>query len=230
VTKNKKVVVYGNGDHAGVAKVFLTDDTDLDVVAFTAYDRYCTDEKFHNLEVIPFEDLEEKYPPDECRLFIAIGFGQINKVRAEIYDAAKRKGYELVSYISSKATRWSGVAVGEGAFIMDGVTIHPYASVGNNVCISSHCVVGHDVTIGDHCFLAPNVVLLGRVSIGPYCFIGASATIRDGVTIGGECVVGTGAVILEDTSERSVYLTPQAQASAVKSDQLSPFFGARRRS
>jgi sugar O-acyltransferase (sialic acid O-acetyltransferase NeuD family) len=179
--------------------------------------------------LVPFETVQDAFPPEEFSLFIAIGFGEVNRVRAGIYHSAKTKGYELVSYVSSRTTRWKNTLIGESAFVMDSTIIHPFATIGNNVCLSSNCIIGHDVQIGDHCFLAPNVVLLGRVSIGPYCFIGANVTIRDGVAVAPECVIGAGATILEDTREKSVYMQPETQTSSVTSDRLSPFFGARRR-
>jgi len=39
-------------------------------------------------------------------MFLSISFVGINKLRAEKYDQAKAKGYQLINYVSSKATTW----------------------------------------------------------------------------------------------------------------------------
>jgi hypothetical protein len=46
----------------------------------------------------PFETLEETNPPERFAMYVAIGFSQVNKARAEVYEQCKRRGYELISY------------------------------------------------------------------------------------------------------------------------------------
>ena len=36
-------------------------------------------------------------------MFVAVSYSAVNKVRADKYAEAKQKGYELISYVNSKA-------------------------------------------------------------------------------------------------------------------------------
>ena len=130
----------------------------------------------------------------------------MNAIRAGKYNEAKNKGYELISYISSKATHWGDTEIGDNCFIFENQVIQPFVKIGNDVILWSGNHFGHNVVIGDHCFIASHVVVSGGVSIGAYSFIGVNATIRDDVTIGRECIIGAGALILNNTRDKEVYI------------------------
>jgi sugar O-acyltransferase (sialic acid O-acetyltransferase NeuD family) len=218
----KKVVVFGTGGQARCASVGLIKDSPYEIVAFTAHEAYLRDdkEKLLGLDVVPFERIEELYPPEQFAMFIVIGYEGVNRVRAEIYEDCKRKGYELVSYVSSRAMSWDEIRVGENCLIAENTVIHPFTTIGNNVVIGSGCTLGHDVTIGDHCFLASNAVVLGCVTVEPYCFLGANSTINNGITIARESVVGAGAFINKSTQERGVYICREAELMPKPSNTL----------
>jgi sugar O-acyltransferase (sialic acid O-acetyltransferase NeuD family) len=195
----KQVVIFGAGGQARCAVVCLTKDSPYEVVAFTAHEAYIEKGKMLGLDVVPFERIEELYPPERYAMFVAIGFERVNRTRAEVYEDCKRKGYELVSYISSNAIHRDEIEVGENCFIGEGTVIHPFAKIGNNV------------SIGDHCFLAAHTVVLGCVTVEPYCLLGANSTINNGITIARECVVGAGTFISNSTQEKSIYVNREAE-------------------
>lgn len=202
---SSKVVIFGTGSFAEIVHFYLRHDSDLEVIAFTASQDKIDRETWHDLPVIPFERIEEIYPPDKFKMFIAIGYAKLNKVRAYFYNEAKIKGYTLISYINSKATHWGDTKIGDNCFIFEDVTIQPYVTIGNNVIIWSGNHIGHHVTIEDHCFITSHVVISGHVTVAPYCFLGVNSTIRDGIHIASECVIGAGALILKSTKEKEVY-------------------------
>jgi len=225
----KPLVLVGAGDQARVGRVLMEQDSNYEVVAFSAHESHIETSTLLGLDVIPFERIEELYPPNDFVLCIAMGFAQVNKVRATIYDQCVEMGYELVSYMSSRAITWGEFTIGKSSWVFENCVVHPFVRIGNNVSIGPGCILGHDVVIGDHCFVAPGTVMLGRVEIGPYCFVGANATLRNGVKVAPECVIGAGANILEDTFERGVYSVASTPAADTTSDMLSPFFGMTRR-
>lgn len=216
----KKVIIFGTGDFAKVVYFYLTKDSPNKVVAFTANGWAIKEKELLGLPVIPFENIETSYSPDEYTMFIAVPYTNLNKTRAEIFNQAKSKGYHLLSYVNSKAITWEDLNIGENCFILEGNVIQPFVKIGNNVILWSGNHVGHHSIIGDHCFIASHVVISGKVTIGPYCFLGVNSTIRDGVNIAKECVIGAGAVILEDTREKEVYKTDSTKLLSVKSDML----------
>lgn len=216
----KKVVVFGTGEFARVAYVYLTKDSPYEIVAFTVHERYLTDNKFLGLDVIPFERLEQTYPPEAYAMFVAIGYTRVNKARAEVYDICRSKGYELITYINSRATHWGEIEIGDNCFIFEDNVVQPFVKIGNDVIMWSGNHVGHDSSIGDHCFIASHAVISGNVKIGPYCFIGVNATFRDGVTVAPECVIGAGALIVKDTEERGVYKGHRSEPAPYNSREL----------
>lgn len=219
----KRVVIFGTGDFAQVARVYLAQDTPHEVVAFTVHDQYLADKTLLGLEVVPFESLETTHPPDDFAMLVAIGFKRVNQARAELYEECKRRGYELISYVNSKATRWGEPDLGDNCFIFENNVIQPFVKIGNDVVIWSGNHLGHHSVIGDHCFIASHAVISGHVTIGPYCFVGVNSTFRDGVTIAPRCIIGAGAIILKDTEEQGVYGVKSTEAARIKSAQVKSF-------
>lgn len=215
-----KIIIFGIGTNAQLAHYYFLNDSEHEVVAFTVDKKYIEKESFNDLPVIDFSEIESKFSPSNYKMFIAVGYTKVNKVRAEKYHQAKQKGYELVSYISSKATIFDNVKIGDNCFILEDNTIQPYVSIGNNVTLWSGNHIGHHSVIHDHCFITSHVVISGGVIIEPYCFIGVNSTIRDQVKIARECIIGAGSLILQDTQEKGVYTAKQAELSRVPSDRI----------
>lgn len=216
----KKVVIFGTGGIAQVVHYYLTNDSDYEVVALTVDKSYLKEKTLLGLPVIPFEDVERYYPPEDFAMFIAISYRQVNRLRAQRYYDAKKKGYNLISYVSPKSVVWPNVKIGDNCFVFENQTIQPFVEIGNNVIIWSGNHIGHHTVIKDHCFISSHVVISGNVTIEPYCFLGVNSTIRDGITIARECVIGAGAIILEDTKEKGVYVTRAAELHPLDSSEL----------
>ena len=219
----KKVVIFGAGDFARVARVTLAADSPYEVAAFTVHEKLIGDKKLLGLDVVPFEDLERLYPPSEYAMFVAVGYKRVNRARAEIYALCKAKGYELISYCSSKAVHVGPLEMGDNCFIFENNVIQPFVKIGSDVVLWSGNHIGHDAKIGDHVFIASHAVVSGRVEIGDYCFVGVNATFADGVKVAPACVIGAGAVILKDTRPEGVYAAEPTEARAVPSSKLRNF-------
>lgn len=215
-----KVVLFGNGQIASLFYAYLTHDSPYDVVGFTVDRDYMQEESLFGLPIVPFEDVQSFFPPNEHKMLVSISYQHVNKLRAAKYHEAKEKGYELISYISSKTVTWPGLVIGDNCFIMENNVLHPFVEIGSNIIMATGNVISHHTVVKDHCFFTSHVVVSGSVTIEPYCFFGANATIRDGIVIARECVIGAGALILKNTQERGVYLGSPAQLFPDSSDQL----------
>jgi sugar O-acyltransferase (sialic acid O-acetyltransferase NeuD family) len=216
-----KVVIFGNGQQARMNYFYLSHDSSYEVVAFTVDRKYINEDSMGGLPVVPFEEIETIYPPYEYNMSVLVSYRNLNWLRAEKYGQAKAKGYHLVNYISSKATTWPDLIIGDNCFIFENSAICPFVKVGNDVFIGPGSTVGHNSIIKDHCYVGPNAVILGSVTIEPYCFIGANSTIKDGeLTIGRESIIGAGALITKGTKEKSVYFGKQAELAAKSSSEL----------
>jgi sugar O-acyltransferase (sialic acid O-acetyltransferase NeuD family) len=218
-----RVVIFGTTDFAQVARTYLDQDSDHEVVAFTVNERYIAEDNLEGLPVVPFEQLSTTHPPDQHAMLVAIGFSRVNRARAEVYQACKELGYELITYVSSRATVAADAELGDNCFIYEENVIQPYVRIGNDVIVWSGNHIGHHTRIADHCFIASHAVISGRVTIGERCFVGVNATFRDGVTVAPDCVIGAGALIMKDTREGEVYAVRATDVFPKKSWELEGF-------
>jgi sugar O-acyltransferase (sialic acid O-acetyltransferase NeuD family) len=215
-----QLIIFGAGDIARLAHYYFTRDSEHEVVAFTVDQKYREADTFLDLPLVSFEEVTSSYPPGEYKMFVALSYARMNKLREEKYRAAKEKGYELVSYVSSRCSFLTDHPVGDNCFILEDNTIQPFVRIGNNVTLWSGNHIGHDAVIHDHCFLASHIVVSGYVEIGNNCFIGVNATLRNSITIAPETLIGAGAVIMKDTVEQGVYLPERAKLFDKKSSEL----------
>jgi sugar O-acyltransferase (sialic acid O-acetyltransferase NeuD family) len=217
------VVLFGLGDFARVAKVYLEADSDHRVAAFTANERYIEAQELDGVPVVPFERLAETHGPDSHAMFVAIGFSGVNRARREVYEECKALGYELITYVNSKADHWEELTIGDNCFVFEENVIQPNVRIGNNVIVWSGNHIGHDSTIEDHVFIASHVVVSGNCTIGESSFVGVNATFRDGVTVAPHSVIGAGALIMRDTVEGGVYSVRGTEPLEKKSWELTGF-------
>lgn len=215
-----KLVVFGTGDAARLALYYFSHDSQHEVVAFTVDPEYVNGDNFQELPLVGFDKVVELYPPRNYKMFVAMGYSQMNRGRAEKYREAKTKGYDLVSYVSSRCSFLTDNPVGDNCFILEDNTIQPFVRIGNNVTLWSGNHIGHDSVIEDHCFLASHIVVSGRCHIGQYCFIGVNATLRNSITIARSTLIGAGAVIMKDTIEQGVYLPERAKLFSKNSSEI----------
>lgn len=215
-----KLVVFGAGDIARLAAYYFDNDSDHEVVSFTVDAAYKEAEEFCGRPLVAFEDLAKRYPPSDYKMFVALSYAKMNRVRSEKYAAAKEAGYELVSYVSSRCS-YLTEPPGDNCFILEDNTVQPFVKLGNNITLWSGNHIGHDSVIEDHCFITSHVVVSGNCRIGPYCFLGVNATLRNSLTLARETLIGAGAAVMRDTTERQVILPPQPRLTDRTSDQLN---------
>ncbi len=215
-----KLVVFGAGDIARLAHFYFSTDSDHEVAAFAVDAEYRTTPEFQGLPLVAVDELTERFPPSGFKMFVALSYAKMNRIRAEKYQLMKTLGYELVSYVSTRCSYLSQSPPGDNCFILEDNTIQPYVTIGNDVTLWSGNHIGHDSTIGDHCFISSHVVVSGHVDIGPSCFIGVNATLRNSISIGERTLIGAGASIMKSTRPGSVYPGPRAERMAKTSDQL----------
>jgi len=215
-----KLVIFGAGDIARMAHHYFSNDSHEEIVAFTVDAAYRQAPNFLGLPLVDFDQVESLYPPSDHKMFIALSYARMNKVRAEKYFKAKEMGYQLASYISTHCTFLTREPLGENCFILEDNTIQPFVKIGNNVTLWSGNHVGHDSIIGDHCFISSHVVISGHVKVGAYCFLGVNATLRDSITVAPETLVGAGSIIMKNTVEKGVYIARRAELFKKRSDQI----------
>lgn len=215
-----KIVVFGHGQMAELADFYLTHDSIHEIVAFTVDEQYLPGERYLGRPIVPFERVEELYPPDDFDMFVAVGYTGLNELRAKKYHEAKKKGYSLISYISSKTSYW-GSEIGDNCFIFENNAIMAFCKIGNNVMSWIGSILAHHATIGDHTTITSHVAIGGNVTIEPYCFFGLNSTVRNDLIIREGCIIATGANVVKDTEPYGVYMGNPAQLHKKRSKEVN---------
>ncbi len=216
-----KLVIFGTGDIAQIARYYFDTDSEHEVVAFTVDGDYKDADRYDGLPLVAFEEVAAVYPPGDHRMFIALSYARMNRLRAEKYEQAKARGYTLTTYVSSRCTYLSQHPCGDNCFIFEDNTIQPFVKIGNNVTLWSGNHIGHHSVIEDHTFISSHVVLSGHCHVESFCFLGVNATFAHKVRVARETLVGAAAVITRDTEPAGVYVPPKSVKLDKKSTDIT---------
>lgn len=197
-----KIIIIGDGEFAEIAYEYFTYDSQYEVVAFAVEEKYITKNNMFGLPIVKFEEIETLYSHKEYKAFTAITFTKFNRVRTRLYNEAKKKGYEFVSYVSSRAFVWRNVQIGENCFIFEDNTLQYNVKIGDNVVLWSGNHVGHRSEIGNNCFITSHVVISGYCKIGDNCFIGVNSSLVDTISVCPNTLIGAGSVVTRSIKEQ----------------------------
>jgi sugar O-acyltransferase (sialic acid O-acetyltransferase NeuD family) len=217
--KTNKVIIVGNSQTAELGLWYLQNDSEYQVVGFSVDGQYIKEDKFNNLPIFSYEDLETEFNSSEYNLFAPLYAKHMNKIRENIFLRGKQKGYNFISYKSSKATILTE-NIGENCFILENNTIQPYTSIGNNVVIWSGNHIGHHTQVQDHVYITSHVVVSGGCIIGKNSFLGVNSCIKDGTVIGDNSLIGMGAIITKNTEINGAYISTPTISHKIKADRF----------
>jgi sugar O-acyltransferase (sialic acid O-acetyltransferase NeuD family) len=201
----KPLVIVGNGEIAEMACEYFAYDSDRKVKAFVIGADYIESPTLMDRPVTPLSEMSAAYPPAEFDAFVAIGDGQLNRIRRQHFDLCKATGYSLASYVSSRAFVWRNVTIGENCFILEHNVLQPFTAVGDNVTLWSGNHIGHRSIIEDDVFMSSHVVVSGFCRIGTRSFVGVNAALAAHVEVAEDNYVAMGAVISASTEPDGIY-------------------------
>lgn len=202
----KPIIIFGTGEIAELATVYITNDSDLEIVAYVADDEYVDATTFLGKPLVGVSTVTKTYPPEKFDAHVALSYRKLNAIREEKYDLMKSLGYKLISYVCSKSVFWPDLTIGDNCFILENQTIQPTVTIGNNVMIWSGNHLGHGSSIGDHTYISSHVCISGHSKIGKSNFWGVNAACKDFATIGDRVFVAMGAVVTADIEDDAMIL------------------------
>ena len=202
----KPLVIIGNGEIAEMAFEYFDADSEREIAAFSIGAEYIKEPTLNGRPVTPLETLTDTHPPDAFDAFVAIGDGQLNRLRREHVDGCKAMGYALASYVSSKAFVWRNVEIGENCFILEHNVLQPFTRIGDNVTLWSGNHIGHRSVIEDDVFLASHICVSGFCRIGARSFVGVNASFAAHVEVGADNFIAMGAAVTKSTEPDGVYM------------------------
>ena len=199
--KNRKLILFGDSAFAEIAYEYFTYDSEYEVVAFTVTEEFLKNNTLFDLPIVPFEKVDSLYPPSEYEMHIALVYNNMNRIRIKFYQEAKKKGYKLASYISSRSFVWRNVEIGDNCFVFEDNTIQPFVKIGNDNVFWSGNHIGHHSTIGSHNFISSHVVVSGFCNIGNCNFLGVNSTMGNNLSIGDDCLIGSSVHIVRPVKD-----------------------------
>lgn len=216
----KPIILFGNGKIAEVLLYFFTHHSDHKVVACTVDRNYLFDAEWQGLPVIPFDEIRNSHPPESYDMFVALGYQDMNSLRAARCDEARQQGYNLVSYVHPESGLPGDCTHGDNCFIMNQVLIHPRVRLGNNVFVWSGAMIGHHSTIGNNCWLTSCANISGGVEAGENCFFAVNSTIGNSVRVGANCFIGANALVIKSTEDNQVFLAESSKPQRLNTQQF----------
>ena len=223
MSMSNEVVIVGIGETAEMVYEYFTIDSPYKVVAFAAQRKYLeqcgkVNTEMFGLPITAVEDLTKNFPPQQYKAFVAMASGRVNHDRADMYEFMCRAGYDLVSYVSSRAFIGVDVTIGKNCLIMENCCIQRKVRIGNDVVMWSGSNIAHRSVVKDHVFFAPSVAVAGCSEIGEYTFLGVNSCVADKVTIAENCFIDGGVYISRDTKPYEFFRHERAVAEKVTTD------------
>lgn len=216
----KNLIIIGTGLFAEVAKAYFEEYTDCHVVAFACHQKYRDSDTIYGRPLLAIEKIGMELPTKNHDVFVAIGYGKMNKMRQAVYKEIKRLGYYCRSFIHPGVKIWDSTTIGDNVFIFEDNTIQPFTTIGNNTIFWSGNHLGHHSIIGDHCFISSHVVISGSCIFGNNVFVGVNSTFHDSITIADESLIGAGAIISKSTQKKEVFVPYRTKPFNKNSDEI----------
>lgn len=215
IQRKKPLIIVGDSAFAEIAFEYFSSDKRFNVKCFSIEKAFIKNPIKLGLPVVPFEEIEKTYNPNDHSLFVAVAYSQLNSLRTRLLNEAEQKGYTLASYVSPKAFIWKNVQIGKHCFIFENNIIQPFVKIQDNVILWSGNHIGHHTKINDNCFISSHVVISGFCNIGENSFIGVNAAVSNSVTLGKNNWIGPSSLITKNTKDNTIFTAKKAEASKV---------------
>jgi acetyltransferase-like isoleucine patch superfamily enzyme len=213
------IVLFGAGQIAEVAKIYIDAHSPDRIVGFTVDDAFRKSDTFQGLPLVAWERLEQSFPPGSVQLLGPLSYHRLNDFRRERHLEGKARGYEFASFVHPGSHIHTRL-IGENCFILEANVIQPFVRIGDGVMMWSGNHVGHHSHVGEHCFLATHVGLGSGVWLGERCFLAGKVGVETGVVVGDACFLGTGVIVKKNLPAESVVAGSADPVASYSSSRL----------
>lgn len=221
----RKVILVGNAVTANILYSYLQADDRYEVLGLTVDDEYVAQGGVPGLKAVGLSQVRQTFSPETCRIVMAVGYDNLNRVRESLFLRLKEWGYIAETYVHPDARVFTDQPLGQGALVLPFAVVEPHARLGDNSVVWSNVTVAHHSEVAENCWIASGAVIAGQARVLRNSFIGVNATIVDRVSVGEYNVVGAGALISKDTKPQTVHLARSAEPLRYSSDDYVKYFG-----
>lgn len=199
------LIIYGTGKLGQMVYFLLKDDKRYNIVCFTADEKYCSEKTFQSLPLIPFDVIVMKYPPEHFKMITVVGGLGGARFRDEMFNRAKAKGYEHISYVHSSVVIEGDIELGENNIIFPYSILGFSGKMADNNIIREKVYLGHEFKMGSHNFIGVGCNIGGESRIGNLTYIAMDTTVTNSIGLSDETFIGIGSLVLKDTEPYSKY-------------------------
>lgn len=199
------LLIYGTGGFAReIIAVIHQTNAYQPVCVISGIGEIVKEETILGVPVLSSKELERLYA-DGCHKAVnAFAVAPAAFSRKNIYEALKKRDFDLPNIIHRSAEISEGVIMGEGNLILSGAFLGSGAVLGSDCIINVNATVSHQCVISDHCHIASGAVLAGGVIVGENTLIGQGCTIYQDVTIGKNVVIHNGCNVYKNVPDGSI--------------------------
>ena len=115
-----------------------------------------------------------------------------NRIREQIYEKARKLGFEFPNIICKSAYISPYAHIGCGCIVLNNSVIQNGAIVGNGVILSPGVEIHHDSTVGNNVLIYTNSVIRSFAHIGDRAWIGSTLTISNDVDVPEDAIIKNG--------------------------------------
>ena len=209
----RDLIIFGTGFFAKTCRKYFDRFSDYRFQNFIFDNDSEGTEDFVHIDMV-----KKSYPPDKYKVFIAVGYTNMNTVREKYFKVFKDFGYEFASFVHPNVVWWNDTNIGPNSFIFENNVVQSNCRILDNVVLWSGNHVGHDTTIDCNSWITCHVVIYSNVHIGRNCFVGSNSNIKDDLKIGNFNFIGAGSNVWQSSEDYSFYPINRTKESILNKD------------
>ena len=214
-----KLIIFGTGIISDCLSPFFEKSNSFEIVAYCIDKEFKKENFFKGKPIISEEDLYENYDPINYKIFIALGYHNLNELRRNKFINLKSKGYKFVSFIP-ETFKNIPMSIGENCLILPGANIQPHCKIEDNTFIWNDALIGHHTLIKKNVWITGGAAIGGLCEIGENCFLGLNATVGPSVKIGDNCILGAKSLTTKCLKSNSVVVERDTSIHRLDSNQF----------
>jgi acetyltransferase-like isoleucine patch superfamily enzyme len=213
------IVIFGTASISEVAKFYIEKYSEHRIVGFTVDRAYWKAESFLGLPVVPWDAIEQRFPPTAVKLLGPLSYQRLNELRRDRHVEGKARGYGFATFVHP-GSHVETSDIGENCLILENNVIQPFVQIGDGVIIWTGCFIGYRSTLGDYCFLSAQAGLGDYVKLGKRSFLAGRAAVESRVEVGETCFLDTGVLIRTNLPAESVVRSRGSRVSRYRASRL----------
>jgi len=213
------LVIFGTSSISELLRFYIDKHSQDRVVGFTVDRTHWNGEPFLGLPVVPWDELEERFPPGSVKLLGPLSYQRLNELRRDRHLEGKARGYSFATFIHPDSLVYTS-DIGENCIVLENNVVQPFVKIGDGVIVWTGCFIGYGSSVGDYCFLSAQAGLGDCVKLGDRCFLAGRAAVESRLEVGEACFLDTNVLVRKNLRSESVVRSRATPVSRYPSSRL----------